>query len=63
MTWNVLVLLDTPQHPDRTIDSRFDELMRMRNLEMEWGGSMNHRINRFYNFIESPFLYSQLLDV
>ena len=63
MTWNVLVLLDAPQHPDRTIDSRFNKLIRMRHLEMEWGGSMDHSINSLYNFIESPFLHAQLLNV
>jgi len=32
----------------------------MRDLEMEWGGGMNYRINPFYYFIECSFLDSQL---
>ena len=60
MIGNVLVLLDTPQYSRGTVYSRFNELIRMRNLEMEWGGGMNYRINPFYHFIESFFLDSQL---
>jgi hypothetical protein len=60
MRGNVLVLLDTPQHPYRTIYSRFNKLIRMSDLKMEWGGGVNYRINPFYYFIESAFLYPQL---
>lgn len=60
MIGNVLVLLDTPQYSRGTVYSRFNELIRMRDLEMEWGGGMNYRINPFYYFIESFFLDSQL---
>jgi len=66
MIGNVLVLLDAPQYARGTVYSRFNELIRMRNLEMEWGGGMNYRIDSFYYFIECSFLDSQLetmLDV